>query len=756
MLSLIRDRRDSSGSATSSAYLSSSRRSSGISPCFSSRRSSQASQSEGTTLAANHRRIHNLSSTDSYDPISTDASRRSSEASQYGGGVAGGVAGMFSGGSCGGVGVGFGGGSGSQGMLNLTPAQHYHLKAKYAAATGGPPPTPLPNMERMSLKIRMAMMEEGGNNHCLPPLVRPPHCDESNAGYINGGMGHAGYRRRVFYPGEGPMSGNRRASDPVRTQAHENFSLPPVQRFNSLNNLHPLPPLTHQSTTESRSFSLQNYTRTESNMQGSPNTSSIAENAALEALAMENDEANLLLGDEDMLPDDLVQYLHSQVQMNTAYVQDEDQLASIQQDTTHSGGMVAIQTSGSDGTLIGSHSLQQQQQISERNSPSRLPIQWNEVSSGSADRSPQKEQNHHSQYGRWPNVDHEPNSVPFGKFRNMVVHQQVSADFLNSCFQANQSQSVYPGVKLETPPNSCMEMRGTGHNASNTFGRSNFLHINNKPHPPNLKQNTPSGASKQSYFQQSNNSSTSWQAGNNLILGRAFMDSLSSLSQETPPHHDRLVHIPYPPINGSKNMVKTQQHFISESSSEIHPSPNQPQQLQRNGDHCSLAYQVSGLKLENPDHGYVEQAFADDLSYEPADCKASSFPVLEDQSLLDSLAVSEEPGGGKENTASLPSPGTNLVTSTVDGHVPGVLNEGVNLDFSTMLEDVYDQGSLVSGVLSPSIFQGLSRTSSRLTTPRASANFHSVAPGLSNMAIGDMSSLLTALAEESKFLAILQ
>lgn len=756
VLSLIRDRRDSSGSATSSAYLSSSRRSSGISPCFSSRRSSQASQSEGTSLSANHRRIHNLSSTDSYDPISTDASRRSSEASQYGGGVAGGGIGIFSGGSCGGLGFGTGGGSGSRGMLNLTPAQHYHLKAKYAAATGGPPPTPLPNMERMSLKTRMVMMEEGGNNCCLPPLVRPPHYSESNSGYNNGGMGHVGYRRRILYPGEGPVSGIRRASDPVRTQAPETFSLPPVQRFNSLNNLHPLPPLTHHSTPESRNFSLQNYTRMECNIQNSSNTSSIAENVALEALAMENeDEASLFLEDEDMLPDDLVQYLHSQVQINTdSYVQTEDQLAINQRDTSRSGVLEAIQTSESDGTFLGSHSLQQQQ-ISERNSPSRLPIQWNEVSSGSADRSPQKEQNHHSQYGRWLNVEHEPTSIPFGKLRNMVVHQQLSPDVLNNCFQANQPQSVNPGVKLETSPNSCMEMRGTGHNSTNIIGRSNFVHMSKRPLPQSLKQHMcsiNSGTLKLGYFQQNNNGSTSCQVGNNLALSRGFMDSLP----QEPPYHDRLIHVPHPPINGSKDLVKTQQHFNSESSNEIHARPCQPQQLQRSGDQCSLAYQVSGLKLENPDHGYIEQVFADCLAYEPADCKASSFPILEDQSFLDSIAVSEEPGGDNENTSALPSPGTNQVTSTVNGHVPGILDEGVNLDFGNMLEDSYDQGSLVSGVLSPSIFQGMSRTSSRLTTPRAAVTFHSVAPGLSNMAIGDMSSLLTTLAEESKFLAVMQ
>uniref|UniRef100_A0A8C9XQG9 GLI family zinc finger 3 n=1 Tax=Sander lucioperca TaxID=283035 RepID=A0A8C9XQG9_SANLU len=724
VLNLLRDRRDSSGSATSSAYLSSSRRSSGISPCFSSRRSSQASQSEGTMAAGHHRRLHNLSSTDSYDPISTDASRRSSEASHYGGG-------------------------GSRGMLTLTPAQHYHLKAKYAAATGGPPPTPLPNMERMSLKTRMAMMDEGGSNHSLPPLVRPHCCSDGTNGYTNGYMGHAGHRRRVLYPGEGPMNGNRRASDPVRTQARDICGLPPVQRFNSLNNLHPLPPLSHYSTPETR-------------LQHSPYTPSIAEHAALEALAMEDDgEAGLLLEDEDILPDDLVQYLHSQVQVDGgSYMHIEDQIASNQRDTSHPSmeEIEQIQTSGLNMAFPGPQTIQPQQ-TAERTGPSKLPIQWNEVSSGSADRSPQREQNHQTQCGRWSGTEHGPLSAPFGRFGNMVVQQQVPSDFQNSCAQANESQSaccVNPGVKLETSPNSCMEMRVTAHNSTNTFGRPNFSQIIAGHLSQAFKQQASNGPQKQSHFQQNHNSSTSCQIGNNLILSRASMDNLPSLSQGTALHHNRQVHVPRPPNNSYRNCVRAQQYLNPENSGEIQASLNQQQQLQRSGDHCSLAHQVSVLKLEATDHEYLEQGFGDCLSYEPADLKASSFPVLEDQCLLDSMAESVGQGGGSGNSASLLSPGADQVTSTVDGNVPGILDEGVSLDFGVMLEDGYDQGSLVSGVLSPSIFQGLSRTSSRLTTPRASATFHSVAPGLNNMAIGDMSSLLTTLAEESKFLAIMQ
>uniref|UniRef100_A0A672YFI2 C2H2-type domain-containing protein n=1 Tax=Sphaeramia orbicularis TaxID=375764 RepID=A0A672YFI2_9TELE len=727
VLNLLRDRRDSSGSATSSAYLSSSRRSSGISPCFSSRRSSQASQSEGTMAAGHHRRLHNLSSTDSYDPISTDASRRSSEASHWG----------------------------SRGVLSLTPAQHYHLKAKYAAATGGPPPTPLPNMERISLKTRMAMMDEGGSNNSLPPLIRPHRCSDGTNGYSNGYVGHVGYRRRVLYPGEGPMNGNRRASDPVRTQAPDICSLPPVQRFNSLNNLHPLPPLSHHSTPETRNFSLQNYTRSEGSLQRglqqSPYTPSIAEHAALEALAMEDGgEAGLLLGDEDMLPDDLVQYLHSQVQADDSYMYIEDQIASSQRDTYPT----IEETSGLNVAFSGPHNLQQQQ-IAERKTPSKLPIQWNEVSSGSADRSPQRVQNHHCE--RWSGTEHKPVPVPFGRFGNMMVQQQVSLDFQNTCVQANQSQSacsVNPGVKLETSPHSCMEMRVTGPNHTNTFGRPPFSQIVDGPLPQNFKQQPSNGPQRQ--FQQNHNNSSSCHVGNNLMLSRASMDNLPGLSHGTGLHQNRQTHAPRPPVNSYRNSVRTQHYLNPESTDEIQGSLNQQPQLQRSGNHCSLAHQVSGLKLEAPDHGYIEQGFNDHLSFDQGDPKTALFPVLEDQCLLDSMAESVEQGGGSGVSDTLLSPGADQVTSTVNGAVPGVLDEGVNLDFSAMLEDGYDQGSVVSGVLSPSIFQGLSRTSSRLTTPRASAAFHSVAPGLNNMAIGDMSSLLTSLAEESKFLAIMQ
>nr|XP_049604536.1 transcriptional activator GLI3 isoform X1 [Syngnathus scovelli] len=714
VLNLLRDRRDSSGSAASSAYLSSSRRSSGISPCFSSRRSSQASQSDGAAAASRHRRRHNLSSTDSYDPISTDASRRSSEASHYGSGAMG-SAGALSGGVCGGAG-GSADLGGFRGMLTLTPAQHYHLKAKYAAATGGPPPTPLPNLERMSLKARMAMMDEGGANQPLPPLVGPHRCSETT----NGLGAHSGYRRRVFYPGEGPAAGNRRASDPVRTQPSDVCALPPVQRFNSLSNLHPLPPLSHHQQQphplDMRNLNLQNYTRSEGNLQRSSQhptySSSIAEHVALEALAMEGDgEVYSLLGDEDILPDDMVQYLRSQVQADGGpYVHIEDQIVS--ESSQHSMEGTEVMNFQANDCL-----QQQQQQMVQRRSPSLLPIQWNEVSSGSAERSPQRDRH----CSRWSGG--QASSEPFGRFGNMVVQQNAPPAFQNGCSQANQTQGAAL-VKLETSPNMCMETRGV---APNGLARPHFPKATDGPL-------THQASRTQNHFQQNINTRVSCHP-----LTRASINNLQSFS------HDKVHHPnqqgPRPPVNTYWNSMRN--HLNPRSCTEV-------PQLQNCGNLCSL-------KLEAPEHGYLQQGYGDPTTYQQTDLKSAPFPTVEDHYLLNS-------GSGPGDTVSLLSPASDQVTSTVEGGAidggmlaGGALDDAVALDFGVMMEDGFDQGSLVSGPLSPSVLQGLSRTSSRLTTPRASATFPaSVAPGVNNMAIGDMSSLLSSLAEESKFLAIMQ
>uniref|UniRef100_A0A673HCS9 Transcriptional activator GLI3-like n=1 Tax=Sinocyclocheilus rhinocerous TaxID=307959 RepID=A0A673HCS9_9TELE len=729
VLNLLHERRDSSGSNTSSAYLSSSRRSSGISPCFSSRRSSQASQSEHS----HHRRIHNLSATDSYDPISTDASRRSSEASQCGGGGSSG--GMVYGGS-GGI---RGSGMGARGVLNLTPAQHYHLKAKYAAATGGPPPTPLPNMEHMSLKTHLALMEDKQNmgQLTLPPLVRPRRCSD---GTHNLHGSQAVYQRRGLYPVEGPGNNDRRASDPVRTRDTSAFGLPQLQRFSSLNNMNLLPHIAgnHYLDVEDNSLSLRNYI-----FQGSlqsPCPPSIMEQSALEDLAVDQDGL-LLHVDEDILPDDLVQYLHSQ-----------DQESDHNQDN-HSSDSSPHRSSFGQGTADVHNFLnpQQQQEESEGESNSKdvMPIQCIEVTSGSADVSPPRQQ--FQRCGRWSNQNGIVSNA-FGRFGNMVVQQQMHTEFMDQhstlcrdgvqhmagmnyrCIHPEQHQQIAkpsqqqsrtnPGIKTESSSTSKLESR------RNNFGRPDFSHIFLGPLRPSCTQQTT--ISQTNLVQ---NQTMTHQISSNLLLQSP---ANCSLSPATLLPHQAQPPMTHPPVNsGNRSLNHTQPYFIQQHING-HNAHSCQQQSLRNGTNHSLANQVSGLKLEADDrlHTNTRSSIQRQKPVFIAECfdtsKTSSSHDIAQSGLMECLT-------SKTETPSevLLSPGVDQVTSTVE-ESPGVL-DNVDLDICSILEDGYEQGSVV--------------TSSRLTTPPVSASFH---PGTNNMAIGDMSSLLTTLAEESKFLAILQ
>lgn len=111
-----------------------------------------------------------------------------------------------------------------------------------------------------------------------------------------------------------------------------------------------------------------------------------------------------------------------------------------------------------------------------------------------------------------------------------------------------------------------------------------------------------------------------------------------------------------------------------------------------------------------------------------------------------SLGMTDAVQIGTESTV-MGSPETNQVSSTVDSNGA----EHPQIDFDAMLDDG-DHSSLISGTLSPTLLRSLSQNSSRLTTPRNSVTLPPVPAGIGNMAIGDMSSMLTALAEESKFL----
>uniref|UniRef100_A0A8C5RRA9 GLI family zinc finger 1 n=1 Tax=Laticauda laticaudata TaxID=8630 RepID=A0A8C5RRA9_LATLA len=156
-------------------------------------------------------------------------------------------------------------GLGLPGLGNLTPAQQYHLKAKYAAATGGPPPTPLPHMDRAAHSNLLGDY----SSSCLPPFVHE-HSTNDYHGYPSTG---------VLHPHLSHSS--RRASDPTQAAA-EAHPVPRVQRFKSLSNMSP--------ASAGRAGG-QMTGGTEANLPHhlfSPRPPSISENVFLEAAAMES------------------------------------------------------------------------------------------------------------------------------------------------------------------------------------------------------------------------------------------------------------------------------------------------------------------------------------------------------------------------------------------------------------------------------------------------------------------------------------
>ncbi|XP_075757905.1 zinc finger protein GLI1 isoform X2 [Pelodiscus sinensis] len=220
------ERRGSTTSTVSSAYTVS-RRSSLASPY------PRAAEGPGGLASS-------LGLADGYAPVSPDASRQASTAS-HGGGLPG-----------------------------LTPAQQYHLKAKYAAATGGPPPTPLPSTERAALS---------GRTGCPGDSLGPA----GPSFLANGAL-----RRHSANecPGYGlplhlaPGNGARRASDPARPGAAPPAA-PRVPRFKSVGNV---------SAAAAGRAGRQPLRGADARLQGhlfAPRPPSISENAFLESMSLE-------------------------------------------------------------------------------------------------------------------------------------------------------------------------------------------------------------------------------------------------------------------------------------------------------------------------------------------------------------------------------------------------------------------------------------------------------------------------------------
>ncbi|CDQ69093.1 unnamed protein product [Oncorhynchus mykiss] len=609
-------RRDSNTSTASSAYIS--RRSSGISPCYSSRRSSEASQFSN--------RHNNISSADSYDPISTDLSRRSSEASQCGGG-----------------------GGNLSSLLSLTPAQHYHLKAKYAAATGGAPPTPLPNMERMSLRTRMAL-----------------RCSD------------IGYGSHSMMPHEVPGNLPRRASDPVRRPTLDPLSLPRVQRYNSMNSMNPnsmMPP----PSADRRGLAMQSYTRSDGSLHHhpfAPRPPSISEN---------NTGPGQSAGPAN--------YANSQSQGGFQQFYGQRRTAMVDANMPLSGP--------------GSGSQQQQYPASHsRNNKNNMPVQWNEVSSGTVDATATSRLTKQNLL-RNNNLAMVQQRQNFGHFQGRMgsnSNQQVMPMSQNMALQGYTQRSNSQWINSMSP------QQGYGQEIipvpNSGSGNGSFRPNFNGMALPNgriYRSRTPveSYAPHMIQVDQQNYSISSQQQDVNTG-NRAGMQPRPPMEPKSMSSRQH---------SGSRGMM--QQNRFPQSDLHHNTSEASPKRPDSNSN-ASMFY-AGQIQMFEPNNNH------------------------------------NTPGG---TTVTMASPGVNQVTSTVDssgssGSISGV--EHAQIDFDAMLDDG-DHSSLMSGTLSPGLLTSLSQNSSRLTTPRNSVTLASVPAGIGNMAIGDMSSMLTTLAEESKFL----
>lgn len=734
LLNQLNERRDSTSSTISSAFTLS-RRSSGISPCYSSRRSSEASHF-GTS------RHNNISSADSYDPISTDLSRRSSEASQCGGGGVSGV-----------------GAGGLPSLLSLTPAQHYRLKAKYAAAIGGAPPTPLPNMDRMSLRTRMALYSDSqeGSHLFHQPLsgTQPRRCSD------------IAYGTQSMMPHEVPTNLPRRASDPVRRPTLEPLSYPRVQRYNSTNSMNPM---NGPAATEChQALAMQGYTRSDGNLQRypfAPRPPSISENVAMENMAVDGImTGGEQSGEDDMvLPDDVVQYLRSQnsapLGQNSGQVDyhSNNQTQGYQSGMAPPASFYAQRRMAMVDATMG-HSSQEkqscqmsqspgdsQQPFSENMNKNNMPVQWNEVSSGTVDtKTKLSKQQQHPFKGNLAVVQQRHN---FGSFQ--AHGQGLSGNHQVVPMSQNMSMQGYVNHNSQRPTN----ITHPQHQQQRQCSSVNFS-----------EQMSPQQGFGQEAVPNSMSGSTSMRSTHNNMThpelqsyrGRTQSDGYSHVNPVDQQQNYNILpqqlHIhnggrgmlqPRPPIEPKSTRQQTGSSMMQSNrlpkSTDLSPShSNETSEASPKRPTGSVAHN-SNSENSNSAVFYTGQIHM----FEPTSVSFDT-PM--------SPCASQAPASNSAAAANMASPGVNQVSSsTVDsstGSSGGT--EHAQIDFDTMLDDG-DHSSLMSGTLSPGLLQSLSQSSSRLTTPRNSVTLASVPTGIGNMAIGDMNSMLTALAEESKFL----
>ncbi|XP_076857857.1 zinc finger protein GLI2a [Brachyhypopomus gauderio] len=687
VLNQLNERRDSTASTLSSVYTLS-RRSSGISPCYSSRRSSEASPF-GT-------RHNNVSSADSYDPISADLSRRSSEASHCGGGV-------------------------PPGLLSLTPAQHYRLKAKYAAATGGAPPTPLPNMDRMSLRTRMALYNDSQEN--------PAHLFQVRTAGVSRRCSDTTYAGPGVMPHEVSSNMARRASDPVRRTTLDPLSMPRVQRFSSMSSMNPSRPF-------GADRHLTNGTWSDGGLHRHPFSQrppSISENVVMENMALDGADP---VEDDMVLPDDVVQYLRSQnsgpaQDAGTAYsgapVQDfQSSVTSERQRYFHGPRRMALVSA--DVTHQGQptapcHSVHSQQPFPASTSVNKchMPVQWNEVSSGTVD-----------------NTARLPKQQLLRANLALIQHKQLVGPYQS--FDANQQTSSMSQNANPLPQ---------GYSQRNAQ-RINYIQQYRQSYVNSCQNLSEQLKAQQGYRQEANPNPSSGSTDQSPVC-----NGMALQNQDVQNYRSAYAHLD----NFSQQNYTPAPQMGVQNGGRVPFQPRPPTEPKPSSRYLS----GSGMPQQN---GFPLSSVGPDFNTSEASPKRPAGTVhltnhnsnttcySGESHILDGNIDYNSPmtpcaGQAPCNTVhAMESPGVNQVTSTVD---TSQTVEHTQIDFDAMLDDG-DHSSLMSGTLSPGLLQSLSQNSSRLTTPRNSVTLASVPAGISNMAIGDMSSMLTALAEESKFL----
>eukprot|EP00066_Takifugu_rubripes_P015428 XP_011604694.1 PREDICTED: zinc finger protein GLI3-like [Takifugu rubripes] len=647
LLGNLSERRDSTSSTLSSVYTLS-RRSSGISPCYSSRRSSQASQF-GTN------RPNNLSSADSYDPISADISRRSSQVSQFGESSRGTER--------------YGG---PPSPLSLTPAQHYHLKAKYAAATGAAPPTPLPHMDQT----------------CPRPRTPLYDCTQE-------------FAARSLMPHEVSASMSRRASDPVKRLLVTPLNQPQLQRYNSLGTLsrtvEPRPP----SLADRQHLPQLRHTHPNSGMfRYSLQPLSISEHAAVgvtNGVTKENpaqfqpnsEAANRVPTNQDQFP--TATKFHQPLQQRR----------------------MAIRNANLPLTTSNTSPAQQRWlcPLLARESQANILVQSNQVSLR-----PISTNQHYPAPQVAGNMAELSQIQDFGSYHNNLdSNQQTIQNLVNTLQQKFwQMSHVNDRMTSQRGCDNSMSLYDQNGNFCTTVVEGNMLRSTYKQEPVDME-----------------------------TMGTSYADAGFQRVKVKTEETDRSM-----TISDQQSCHLTSQCPLQSQSCLPPRPPTGPKsqnpalsRVMHRTRHFSTSNQDVASAL--PSHGASGDGSDDHILY-----YTGQIHVFEPNANLDHEFPPVLNMSTFEKHAAFPRVGDNQAST----HDCDAAIEQTPIDFDTMLDD---RSSLISGPLSPALLQGSSQSSSRLTTPRTSVTLPTMPAATGNMAIGDMSSLLTTLAEESKILNLM-